>query len=102
MEMERGNSSGNSDLLWGNREDTEQQTKSHTKHLFRVGERQISTPGTRCSGVFGAGEHKDVYRDENVQDSQAGKELMRGVSSGHGEWNCQQKNNFSQEPVMTK
>lgn len=42
MEMERGNSSGNSDLLWGNREDTEQ-TKSHTKHLFRVGERQIST-----------------------------------------------------------
>lgn len=74
METGRGNSSHNSDLLWGKREDTGQ-TKFH-KASLESGGKPVLTPGSCCYGVFGAGEHKDIYRDENMQDSQ----FMRGVS----------------------
>lgn len=65
-----GNGNGEREQL---REDTEQ-TKFH-KAPLEGGGKPILTPGTRCCGVFGAGEHKDIYRDENIQDSQAGKSL---------------------------
>lgn len=62
-----------------------EQTKSHRTNQIpqnaSLGWRESNTkPWIWLLGVFGAAEHEHIHRDENIQDSQAGKEFMRGMS----------------------